>query len=197
MSVERIALDLGNFELESTGLARTVGGSKSASTPRRATVDLREICYLLEGAGIAEGHIGDAMMGESREARHDCGLLPTTRTTSGDEHASVLSVQLSTLPEAASGIPEGLPLSWHVTVAGGDTDDEAIELSDIVGGEDGVTGFRRRIHLGQDLLRESLGDLVDSGATTGSLDAPLLSFGQLGDVAVESVNDDCNVGSHG
>ena len=59
--------------------------------------------------------------------------------------------------------------------------------------------------------------LVDSGATTSSLDTPLLSFGHcrgqsinnqeiderreetrtLGNVAVESVNDDRNVRSHG
>ena len=48
------------------------------------------------------------MVGKSREARNDRGLLPTTMTTSGDEYAGVLSLQLATLPEAASGIPEGL-----------------------------------------------------------------------------------------
>ena len=164
---------------------RNIGITKSSHHINHiilTTVDLREICQLGEGAGIAEGNVADAMVGESREAPDDCGLLPTTMATSGDEHASILSVQLSTLPQAASGIPEGLqireryqprlyretskiyaypPLSWYTTVASGDTDEEAIELSEIVGSEDGVAWPRGCMHLGQDFLRESLGDPAD------------------------------------
>jgi hypothetical protein len=36
MGVEGLALDLGDLKLERSGLARTVGTSESARTPRRA-----------------------------------------------------------------------------------------------------------------------------------------------------------------
>jgi hypothetical protein len=49
-------------------------------------------------------------MCESREHCNDCSLLATTQATGADEHASALAVQLSALPEMASGVPEGLKL---------------------------------------------------------------------------------------
>jgi hypothetical protein len=43
------------------------------------------------------------------------------------------------------------------------------------------------VHLGQNFLGESLGDLEDVGLAAGGLNALLLSLGQLLDVAVQRV----------
>jgi hypothetical protein len=51
-----------------------------------------------------------------------------------------------------------LPLSGEVTVAGGDTENETIIVSEVVGSKDRIVGLGGRIHLGQDLLGESLGN---------------------------------------
>lgn len=65
---------------------------------------------------------------------------------------------LACLHEKASKVYTYLPLTRHGTEASRDTDDEGIKLSKVAGSEDGVVGFRGRIHLGQDLLWESLSD---------------------------------------
>ena len=92
---------------------------------------------------------------------------------SGDEDTSILAPKLAFLPQSAGSIPEGLrhacffnrrlhpfsdrithlPLSREVTVTSGDTEDEGVELSKVVGGKDGIVGLGGRIHLGQNFLR--------------------------------------------
>jgi hypothetical protein len=71
-------------------------------------VDFREIRQLAEGRGIAQRDEGDAVVSEGREACNSRGLLATTMATSGDEHTSVLALQLALLPQLAGAIPEGL-----------------------------------------------------------------------------------------
>lgn len=51
-----------------------------------------------------------------------------------------------------------LQLSWEATVASGDTKDEGIKVGELGGGDDGVAGLGGGVHLGQYLLRESLGN---------------------------------------
>ena len=51
-----------------------------------------------------------------------------------------------------------LPLSREVTETSGDTEEDGVELREVIGFKDGIAGLGRRIHLGQDFLRESLGD---------------------------------------
>ena len=51
-----------------------------------------------------------------------------------------------------------LPLSREVTVASGDTEEDGIELGEVIGVKDGIVGLGGRIHLGQDFLRECLGN---------------------------------------
>ena len=86
-------------------------------------------------------------------------------------------MQAALLPELAGAIPESLQmrvfspmktkqkviytyleLSGHATVASGDTAKETVELSEVVGGKDGIIGLGGRMHLGQDLLGKSLGN---------------------------------------
>ena len=142
-------------------------------------MDFREIRQLAEGRGIAQGDEGDAVVSEGRQACNSRGLLTTTMATSGDEHASVLALQLALLPQLAGGIPEclqdgisplptkmkgeiwiyaHLPLSGEVTVASGDTENEAIKVTEVVGTKDRIVGLGGRMHFGQNLLRKSLGD---------------------------------------
>lgn len=51
-----------------------------------------------------------------------------------------------------------LPLGGEVAETSGDTDNEGVKAGKDVGGDDGVVGLCRGVHLGQDFLRESLGD---------------------------------------
>jgi hypothetical protein len=99
-------------------------------------------------------------------------------TGSGDEHAGEFAVQLALLPELAGSIPESLqnrtkpqphenqrlkklaylPLSGEVTVASGDTVKDTVIVSEVVGSKDGIVRLGGRIHLGQNLLGQSLGN---------------------------------------
>jgi len=196
MLVEGLALYLGNLELESAGLARTIGTSESTGTPRRASVDFIEVRQLAEGRSIAQGDEGDTVVSEGREACNGRGLLATTVATGGDEHATELALQLALLPQLAGAIPEGLPLSGEVTEASGYTIKDTIIVSEVIGRNDRIIGLGGRMHLGQDLLGESLGDLIDGSRSTSGFDTFLLSLGHFGDVAVQGVDDNCDVGSH-
>ena len=81
-----------------------------------------------------------------------------------------------------------LPLSGEVAETGGDTQQEAIIALKGGVGEDGDVGILgRSIHLGQDIVGEGLGDLVQVDGDTGLLSALLLSLGQGLDVAVHGV----------
>lgn len=66
-----------------------------------------------------------------------------------------------------------LPLSGEVTVTGGDTEDEAIVVSELCGLEDGVVGLGGCVHLGEDVLGQSLGDLHDGRAASSLSDTSL------------------------
>jgi hypothetical protein len=143
-------------------------------------MDLTDIRQLTEGMCIAKGNEADAVVGEGRHARDSGGFLATAETTSGDEHASKLALQFTLLPEMASSIPKGLqrknkisvlarhrqkgriyaylPLRWEVAVTGGDTAKEAVVVGEIAGVDNRIIWLGGRMHLGQDLLRESLSD---------------------------------------
>ena len=54
-----------------------------------------------------------------------------------------------------------LPLSGEVTVTGGDTEDETVELWEFVGGDDRVVGLGGGVQGSEDLRRERLGDSID------------------------------------
>ena len=70
-------LNLGNLKLKSSGLPAAVGTSEASGTPRRATMDLREVSELLEGVGVAKRNEDQAVMDEGG---HDAkvGTLLTT-----------------------------------------------------------------------------------------------------------------------
>jgi len=64
------------------------------------------------------------------------------------------------------GVRDGthLPLGWEVTETSGDAEEEGVIRGEDLRGDDGVFGFSRGVHLGEDLggegLRDSFGALV-------------------------------------
>jgi hypothetical protein len=99
----------------------------------------------------------------------------------------MVSVLLTCL--AVMGESTHLPLSREVTESGGDTEEDTVVLLELLGvlegGDAGVLG--RSVHLGQDLLGESLGDLVDIDLDAGLLSTLLLGLGEGLDMPVKGV----------
>ena len=90
---------------------------------------------------------------------NSCGLLPTTRGCSADEHPEVFPVESTRLPELAESIDEGLPLCRKVAVTGGNAKEEGVILGqDFGGGERDVLFLTRSVHLREDFLWEGLFD---------------------------------------
>ena len=134
-----------------------------------------------------EGREG-VLTDEGRHASQRSALLSSAHRRGRDEDADVLPVEAASLPLLASVVPEGLPLGGHVAVTGGNPDEEGVIFLELVGGDDG-DGFAlaRGAHLGEDVLWESLLDLVQVGFAAGGFDAGLLGFGELLDVPVHRV----------
>lgn len=96
------------------------------------------------------------MVSESAHGGDSSGFLATTEGTGRDEQTSILAPETTSGPDAASLVPEGLPLRREVTVTGGNAEEEGIVLEQGLGLNDGVAGLARSVHLGQDILGESL-----------------------------------------
>ena len=123
-------------------------------------MDLLEVGEHGEGGLVAQRNVDKAVVNEGAHAGHDGGLLATTGGTGGDEGTSVLSSVATAGPDAAGLVPEGLPLGGEVTITGGDTEEDSIELEQVRGLSNGVAGLGRGVHLGENLLGESLGNSV-------------------------------------
>jgi len=193
--VEGLALNPSNFKLKSGGLPAAIGGSIAACSPGRATVDLGQIGELLESTGIAKGNEDHAMMDEGRHDAKVGALLTTTCTSSRNKGAHEFPGEGTSLPELSGGIPESLELCWPRAITSADTNEEAVVLRELGGGNNGVVGFSRGIHLGEDLLRESLRNLEDGGRPPCGLDALLDGFRQPTNVAVHRVDNNGDLGS--
>lgn len=169
-------------------------------------MDLLQVSQLGKGVLVAQRNVDETVVSEGAHGGDGSRLLATTESTGGDEETSVLAPVTTGGPDGASSIPEGLPLSREVTVASRDTEQNSIVLQKVVGLADGVARLGRGVHLGQDLLGESLADprkrlagerrelcssdyhiLVDVGLATGGLNTLLFSLGQLLDVTIEGV----------
>jgi len=147
-------------------------------------MDLREVSELLEGVGVAKRNENQAVMDKGGHDAKVGALLTTTCASSRDEGTHEFACKGTALPELSGGIPEGLELSWPGAVTSADTDEEAVVLREIGSGGNRVVRFWGRVHLREDLLGESLRDLVDGCRATSGLDALLDGFGQRSDVTV-------------
>jgi hypothetical protein len=88
-----------------------------------------------------------AVVGQCRERSNDGALLSTTRGSSRDKDASVLAPVSTGAPLASSGVPEGLPLSWEVTITGGNAEEECIVALESLGIGDWDVGLGWSVHL--------------------------------------------------
>lgn len=117
-----------------------------------------------------------------------------------------MSYKRASLPEPTGCVPKLTDLSYLVAVTSGDTEEEGVELGELVSSDDRVLRLGRRMHLVQDIFGQSLGDssdisargvrrlgsndgylLEDLGSSAGGLDAFELRFGQLLHVTVHGV----------
>lgn len=202
---ESLALNSSNLQLQLSWLSAAIRTSKSTSTPWRATVNLSHVAHLVERLGVTEWDVNNAVVGEGAHGSNSGGLLTTSHGAGGNEDSGVLAPETASSPEAAGLVPESLPLTWEVAVAGWDANEEGV-----VGGEDGWgDGWDGCVlwwcvHLGQDLLWESLWNsakesaheekgchevslLVEIGLNAGLLETLLLSKGELVNVPVHRV----------
>lgn len=141
-------------------LEATVGftHSEGTGTPGATTVNLVEVGQEGECGLVAERNVDETVVGEGAHGGDGSGLLATTGGTGGDEETGVLAPVAAGSPDGAGLVPEGLPLSGEVAVAGGDTEEDGIVLQEVGGLSNGVAGLGRGVHLAQHLLGESLGD---------------------------------------
>ena len=86
-------------------------------------------------------------MSEGGESAHNSALLSASWGAGGDKNSSVLAPVASGGPLSASGVPEGLPLSWEVAISSWDTYEEGIVLLEGLGVNERDVGFRGSMHL--------------------------------------------------
>ena len=90
-----------------------------------------------------------------RHSGNDRALLSTTRGTGRDEDTGVFAIISTGAPLAASGIPESLPLSWEVTITGGNANEERIVALEGLGIDDWDIGLGRSVHLKRRMISEN------------------------------------------
>lgn len=119
-------------------------------------MDLLEVGKEGKGGLVTQRNVNEAVVSESAHGGNDSGLLATTGGTGGNEDTGILAPVAAGGPDGAGLVPEGLPLSREITVTGRDTEQDGIVLQEVGRLSNGVAGLGRGVHLGQDLLRESL-----------------------------------------
>jgi hypothetical protein len=134
----------------------------------------------VESGLVTKGNVDDSVVSEGAHGSESSALLSTALGAGADEQASVLAPEATALPLLAGVVPEGPPLRGEVAVASGNAHKESIVLLEDrrVGdlGDRGVLG--RSVHLGQNLLGESLGDAVEVDLAAGLTNALGLSLGE-------------------
>ena len=123
-------------------------------------MDLVQVGELTEGGLVSQRDIEEAVMSESAHGSDTGRLLTTALGTSGDEKTGIFAPVATGAPDSASLVPESLPLGREVTITSGDTEEDGIVLKELVGFGNGVGGLGRSVHLGQNLIGESLGNSI-------------------------------------
>jgi len=88
-----------------------------------------------------------SVMCQSRERSNDSALLSTTGRRARDEDAGIFAPVSTGTPLASGRVPEGLPLSWEVTITGGNAEQECIVALESLGIGDWNIGLGRSVHL--------------------------------------------------
>lgn len=124
-------------------------------------MNLCQVGQLRECLGVSKRDKDNAVVGQGADGVGDGGLLPSSRCASGNEDTSIFVGEATGGPKPAGSIPEGLPLSGEVTVAGGDTEEEGVEVLKFVDGNYWVLRLGWCMHFGKDFRWQSLGDSDD------------------------------------
>ena len=96
-------------------------------------------------------------MGKGAHAGNGRALLASALGRGRDEDAGVLAPVAAGLPLLAGLVPEGLPLSGEIAVAGGDTEEEGVVFLELLGGDEGDgVGLAGGVHFAEDFLGEGL-----------------------------------------
>ena len=176
--VEGLTLSLGDLQLESSGLARAVGGlfmtkklvgelefkmerksyGEGAGTPWATTMDLVEVRQQREDGLVAQRDVDPAVVGKSAHCSDRSRLLTTARSTCGHENARVLAPKATTGPDTTCLVPKCLPLGGEVAIASRDTKQDGVVLKELARLSNGIVRFSGGMHLGQDLGAKGLSD---------------------------------------
>lgn len=150
---------------------------------------------LWEGT-VSERNVVDSMVRKDRQRVGDGGLLATLGSASRHKEAGGFTNQTTACPQGTSAVPERLPLRREGTIASWHTEEVGVVLGKSVDGGNGIVRLGGSVDRGEDRFGEGLRDLEDGGLASSGLDAGLDGFSEGRDVAVGSVDDDSDAGSH-
>lgn len=132
---------------------------KSTGAPRTSAFDFFGLLHWLEGFGVTQWYIDDAMVGKGTHCRNGSAFLSSTLRSGGNEQSTVFTPVTTIVPHVASGIPEGFPLGGEVSVTSWNTHKESIVFRELFSRDEGdVFALLRDVHFGEDFLREGLLD---------------------------------------
>ena len=146
----------------SWSVARQVGVTtcrNSTGAPWTSASDFFGLLHWLEGLGVTQWYIDDAMMGKGAHCRKGSALLSSPLRSGGNEQATVFTPVTTSEPHLASGIPEGFPLGGEISVTSWNTHKESIVFLELFSGDEwDVFALLRDVHFGEDILRQGLFD---------------------------------------
>mmetsp|Transcript_1459 Transcript_1459/g.3217 ORF Transcript_1459/g.3217 Transcript_1459/m.3217 type:complete len:314 (+) Transcript_1459:214-1155(+) len=192
-----LALELGDLQLTSRGLAGASGAGNSAGAQGATAAD---VVHIKQGCAstVAVRHVDHALVGKNGDAAQQCGLLTSNLAGGGGKEAKGLAGQRLLLPVTTSSIPKSLHLSCHGTETGGKPNQERVSLWQVVGVENRVISLGWSMHLLQDFSRQGLSNLVNGcGDTLNLLDTLLSCLSKLPYVAICAVVDDVDLDHFG
>ena len=148
----------------------------STGSPWTAAFDFFGLRHLLEGFGVTQWYVDDAMMSKGTHRRNGSALLSSPLRRGGNEQSTIFTPVTTSEPHLASGIPEGFPLGWEVPVTSWNTHKESIVFLKLFSGDEGdVLALLRDVHFGEDILREgfldSCSEVRQSPIAIGGVDA--------------------------
>ncbi len=148
----------------------------STGAPCTSAFDFFDLPHLLEGFGVTQWYIDDAMMGKGTHCRNGSAFLSSTLRSGGNEQTTVFTPITTSEPHLASGIPEGFPLGGEIAVTSWNTHKESIVFLERIRGDEGdVFALLWDVHFGEDILSEGLLDssseVRQSSIEIGGVDA--------------------------
>lgn len=128
---------------------------KGSGAPWATPTDLGQVGEQGEGGLISKWDVDDTVMSQCAQSIDNSGFLSSSWGRGRDKDAGIFTPVASALPLLAGRIPECLPLRREISVAGGNTEQEAVvRLEGIGGGERDIGVLGGGVHLGKHFLRK-------------------------------------------